>query len=408
MNDLTIIERIEGNARFRILREFVTNAALFPLFDALRSITADGLVSYVSDPAHYLIFISAAVQAWYLGRMRAIRWWQRAVGNVIGVTIYTVLDMIMEGPKEFLTTPYHWIYWIFSIGLAILYALTELVPRMSALCIVILAWWRVLLFPALYTLSELSVELPTLSGEAFRAYWASSSGHTFILLASLLFGVLLGLGDAQIYRYTDLLRNVSRHLKQFSEWSLDPQLIARSLDDRSVLGQRRVQRAVLFMDIRGFTSWSEHKDPEAVIQMLNQFYDQAEQIILSGGGRKPHFIGDEVMTWFVSPQQALEAANKLKQQMNVCLAKHGLAVGIGLHLGEVVEGIMGSSQTRNYNIIGDTVNTASRLVSAAEPGELLVSDTLKEYFPATVLASEPKTIQAKGKSVLIEVYRYET
>ena len=93
--------------------------------------------------------------------------------------------------------------------------------------------------------------------------------------------------------------------------------------------------------------------------------------------------------------------------MNVSLAIHGLAVGIGLHLGEVVEGIMGSSQTRNYNIIGDTVNTASRLVSAAEPGELLVSDTLKEYFPATVLASEPKTIQAKGKSVSIQAYRYE-
>ena len=63
----------------------------------------------------------------------------------------------------------------------------------------------------------------------------------------------------------------------------------------SVQQQQRVQRTVLFMDIRGFTSWSEAKSPEMVVTMLNEFYEMAEQIVAAGGGTKPHFIGDEVM-----------------------------------------------------------------------------------------------------------------
>lgn len=401
----TLSERIQGTAGNRILREFITNSALFPIFDAIRAITTDGFAAYLREPPHYLILASAAVQAWFLGRRLTYSWWQRALGNLIAPALYSAFDLFVEGPADFLSQPYHLIFWVYALGMAGLYALEDLLASGKELATVSQNLWRVLLFPTLYVLSEASGELAgPLTRNSFTTYWQSSSGHSFILVAALLFGLLLGLNETRVDRYTAYLREAARRLKQLSGWSLDLDLVEQSMENPSVLRQRRVERTVLFMDIRGFTQWSEDKDPETVVGMLNQFYELAENILTAGGGRKPHFIADEVMTWFEDARQAVQTGRKLRDEVNRLLAGYHLACGIGLHIGEVVEGLMGSSDTRSYNIIGDVVNTASRLESNTSPGEIVISEELAQRLSLIEQSGPPRLIEAKGKQQPLKAY----
>ncbi len=237
-------------------------------------------------------------------------------------------------------------------------------------------------------------------------YWTESSGHIFILLAAILLGILLGLQEVQSEQYLKLLRQLAVRLKTVSEWSLGPEQLQATIDDgQQALRQTRAKRAVLFMDVRGFTRWSETREPEAVVKMLNFFYQTAESIITAGHGIKPHFIGDEVMTWFADPQMALNTAVALRDNLNQQLHPYDLQVGIGLHYGDVVEGLLGSAETRNFDIIGDTVNTASRLVSVAGPGELIVSTDLLTAVDEAPPPQETRHIRVKGKREPLTVYQ---
>lgn len=410
MTTTSITEQIQGSPRNRIIREFVTNAAIFPFFDAIRVASALGITAYITDFPKYFLFISAGIQAWFLGRRADLSWQMQAMGNLIAPIIYTIMDLVWEGVDEVVSSPSHWVYWLFSVGMALFYALEGLFPKRRRWFILLLNLWRVLLFPAIYAISELSGELNTLTGELnaltganLFTYWFDTSSHLFILLASMVFGLLLGFREIQLEQSLDLLRRIATRLKKVSEWSLSPEMLAKTLDDDTALQQQRVQRTVLFMDIRGFTSWSEAKSPEIVVTMLNQFYQMSEQIVADGGGTKPHFIGDEVMTWFVKAEDGVKTAVSLQKSINQQLEADGLSVGIGLHQGEVVEGLLGSSSTKQFDIIGDTVNTASRLMAAAEPRQLLLSDTVLPFaeLPAN---STPFALNVKGKSKPLQAY----
>jgi adenylate cyclase len=400
---LSLVEQINGSPQARILKEFVTNSAIYPLFDAIRAVSNDGVTSYLLEVPHYLLLLAAFVQAWVLGRP-SLTWQQRAVGNLIAPALYTVTDIFLEGVNSFFSQPYHWLYWLFSLLMALIYAWEGLQPDWQLVTAFLKNVGRVLLFPALYALSELSTELTTISWQSLLSYWQGSSGHIFILLAALLLGMLLGIREAQTEQYLTLLRALSRRLRQVSEWSLSPELLAQTVQDSQALAQHRVERAILFADIRGFTAWSEDKEPEVVVNMLNEFYEWAEKIITSHEGMKPHFIGDEVITWFTDATQAVDTAVLLRDTLQAKLRPFGLSVGVGLHFGPVVEGLLGSASTRSYDIIGDVVNTTSRVMAAAEPGELLVSDTLARLVPHQFTPARTRQIQAKGKRDLLTVY----
>jgi len=94
----------------------------------------------------------------------------------------------------------------------------------------------------------------------------------------------------------------------------------------------------------------------------------------------------------------------LNQRANQALGEFGLATGMGIHWGEVLEGLMGSSNTRNFNILGDTVNTTSRLVGAAKSGEMLLSEALVAELAEALPLGESRQIQAKGKERPLQVH----
>jgi adenylate cyclase len=138
----------------------------------------------------------------------------------------------------------------------------------------------------------------------------------------------------------------------------------------------RCHVTILFSDIRGFTTRSENSPPEAMISLLNQYYAEASAAIHARGGAIDKFIGDGLMATFGVPQpletpekNALEAAQDILvriARLNTNLQAQGLApieIGIGIHSGEVLAGYVGSRKRRDFTVIGDPVNTASRLES---------------------------------------------
>lgn len=126
--------------------------------------------------------------------------------------------------------------------------------------------------------------------------------------------------------------------------------------------------------------------------MLNRLYESALGDITP---IKLKYTADEVMAVFVTAQDAVTAAQAMLQGTHDLLHKEGLAAGAGVHMGPVVEGVLGGHGAKAYDFIGDTVNTTQRLCDAAAPGEVLVS--LVACQAAGLPADQTRAIAAKGK-----------
>jgi class 3 adenylate cyclase len=403
-------ERIQGSLTSRVLGEFVSTSALFPILDAIRGIALTGWLHYLTEPAHYALFAAAFIQAWVLGSVKSDKWWVRFFGNLIGFGLYAPLDITIDG-GDFFAKPYHWLYGGFSLLIAILSALQTVARHNTAgrtITTILLNVGKISLFPAIYLIIELNLEISAeLSWSAWKDYMQSSA-HQFIFYGALFFGILLGLAEAQRTNYAAVLRFLARQLKQYSEWSLSSHLIAGALDDPETLQLRRVEKTILFMDIRGFTAWSENVDPQHAVDMLNRFYNTAEGVITRHGGHKPNFTADEIMTRFPSAADAFATALDLQHDLAPILSPYNLAVGIGLHTGEVIEGLMGSDNTRKYDIIGDAANTAKRLESSAGRGEIMMSAATYRALAQPPHNVAVRSLKVKGKADELRAYALPT
>ena len=174
---------------------------------------------------------------------------------------------------------------------------------------------------------------------------------------------------------------------------------------------------VLFADIRGFTRLSEQMDAREVVDLLNDFFAVMTAAIFQSNGTLDKFIGDCVMALFGapipsdrSPRNALVAAVRMQQQVSRLGAERtqrGLApmrIGIGLHHGAAVVGNIGSAERMQYTAIGDTVNVAARLVSRAEPGQILISETMHKAAGGGDLFHDLGQISVKGREGQLQVY----
>jgi adenylate cyclase len=180
--------------------------------------------------------------------------------------------------------------------------------------------------------------------------------------------------------------------------------------------KRRV--AILFSDIRGFTALSERMSPDETASLLNEYFTEMVQVVFEHGGTLDKFIGDAVMALWGAPfahgddaERAVAAAVAMQRvlaELNRAWQRQGrppLAVGIGLSLGEVFAGNIGSDRRLEYTVIGDEVNTAARLCAQAGAGEVLATEpvlaALRTARPAEALAP----LALKGKAAPTPVYR---
>ncbi len=157
-------------------------------------------------------------------------------------------------------------------------------------------------------------------------------------------------------------------------------------------GERRIV-TVLFSDIRGFTTYSERRAPEEVIEVLNDYLTVMSDVIAAHGGTLVAYMGDGIMAVFGAPTEqadhadrALAAAQEMAgpalDRVNVTLRERGdepFRIGVGLNSGPVMAGNVGSERRMEYTTIGDTTNTAARLESMTKgtPHAIFLSDSVK-------------------------------
>lgn len=196
--------------------------------------------------------------------------------------------------------------------------------------------------------------------------------------------------------------------------------LARSRNFQVELGGRNQEIAVLFVDIRGFTSLSESLTPGEVVEILNRYLGQVTEAIFRHEGTLDKFIGDAVMAVYNAPLdvedyplkavltgldivKAVESLNDgLKRDFDV-----EIACGVGIHCGRAVVGNIGCDFRMDYTAIGDTVNTAERLESIAKGGQVLLSEEMyervKQHFHTEFLGEHT----LKGKQEKIRVFLVE-
>jgi adenylate cyclase len=184
------------------------------------------------------------------------------------------------------------------------------------------------------------------------------------------------------------------------------------------LGGQKRPVVIFFSDIRGFTSMSETMGPDDIATLLTEYFTEMVEIVFEHGGTLDKFMGDAIMALWGAPiaheddaQRAiacavdqLAALEKLNAKWKA-QGRQELGIGIGINFGEVFAGNIGSDRRLEYTVIGDAVNTASRLCSSAGPNEILISEPFFQQLkqPPEVETLEP--IQMKGKAKKIPVYR---
>jgi adenylate cyclase len=183
-------------------------------------------------------------------------------------------------------------------------------------------------------------------------------------------------------------------------------------------GQER-DIVVLFADLRGFTSLSEHKLPYDVVFILNRYFAAMGKAIESAGGRVDKFIGDGVMALFgveggleAGSRDALSAVRGMAQQLEVLneSLRHDLEqplrIGIGVHAGPVILGEMGYGTSVSVTAIGDTVNTASRLEALTKDFavQLILSETLAEAAGLDCARFLRQEIDVRGRKERLAVH----
>ncbi len=177
-----------------------------------------------------------------------------------------------------------------------------------------------------------------------------------------------------------------------------------------LIPDRRMELTFLFMDAKGFTSFSEEHEAEDVISVLNDYYDPVIQIIGEMNGDIDKFIGDAVFAVFQEPEQAVRAAVRIRDaaaETSGRRLRDGLPVlnfRVGMNIGDVVRGNVGNYLRQDYTMIGDAVNIASRLETACEPGGILISENLYARVRDLVRLESSAHVRLKGKRDLLRVH----
>ena len=236
---------------------------------------------------------------------------------------------------------------------------------------------------------------------------------------TLLFSVFSFLLYSLSYGYIEYQQR-QKTVAMFNRF-LDPKIV-ESLFKKGALSPEKLNKkqvvTVLFSDIRNFTSISEKKDAQEVVDLLNQYFNQQVAIIFNNNGTLDKFIGDCIMAFWGAPLEskthAIDAINTalLMEQELIAFQQtlppelEHFNIGIGIHTGEVLVGMIGSDLRLDYTIIGDTVNLASRIEGLTkDSARILVSEQtmqLAEHAFDFVYQGE---YAIKGRDAKVHLYQ---
>jgi class 3 adenylate cyclase/FixJ family two-component response regulator len=184
--------------------------------------------------------------------------------------------------------------------------------------------------------------------------------------------------------------------------------------ETSLMVNENVEATVAFIDICSFTSISENEPPDNVVKLLNNYFDVMVKEIIAQGGYIDKFIGDAIMAVFRSNfhlDRAIDASIAVRAKINeLPILSDTISfvpkVSIGINSGEMISGNIGSASLRrlDYTVIGDTVNTAQRLQSAANPGQIIISESCYQKVKESFNCNKVGEVKLKNKANPVMIY----
>ena len=314
-----------------------------------------------------------------------------------GVEIHAnLIDAFTRGfyPKEASRTAQLAVLFLLSAGLLLFFLDRRILPS-AAVWIGTCALWLVL-----------AKLLYTRAGLVLHVLWIPLA-VTVLFIASV---------AANYIRARREKNRISRTFGRYVDPAVMKQLMEQGPEALS-LGGKMYHIAVLFVDVRGFTSMSESLDPPTVVEIVNKYLTLTTECIMKNHGTLDKFVGDCTMAFWNAPVEqedpvylawsaAIDMVEGSKALGEELQKRFGRTVdfGIGVHYGPAVVGNIGAPKRMDYTAIGDTVNTASRLESNAPGGTILISravaDILGDRAQVTSLGS---SIRLKGKAEGFEI-----
>jgi class 3 adenylate cyclase len=400
MSNSTFNQRFHGNFANLFTEELLTHSLHFPVSNLILEALKEGGWSYFKEPDAYILVASAISQALALTflRQRKLSW--IFLGYIAGPITYVILEAPIEGVK-FFSAPQHIAFWVFSILIGIFGSLSTIknfrLQNMFLLAENILRTFIPISMYIIFEAHEQNVfqTLPT---------FFADPAHIFLTLVMVLLGFIFGFTAIQDKSNQERIEKLTEQLKNYSTWSLGENVFNQAISNEDIFNIKRVERTLFFIDIRGFTKWSEKETPENVVHMLNDYYLEAEKILVDFPIIKMKFTADEIMIVFQDVNTAVHAAISLRDQLNTYLQGYNLNAGGGIHCGDVVEGLIGSEKHRLFDVMGDTVNTAKRLCESAKGNEILVSEKIINESEGRAFTKEMREVSLKGKELPQKVF----
>jgi len=181
--------------------------------------------------------------------------------------------------------------------------------------------------------------------------------------------------------------------------------------EKSLLENETIEATVAFIDICSFTAISEKESADVVVKMLNDYFDVIVKEVISQKGTVDKFIGDCVMAVFKEEyhlDRAIDACLAIRNKIDALPGDHEFSpkVSIGINSGEMISGNIGSATLKrlDYTVIGDTVNTAQRLQSAAGVSQVVISEACYEKVKQSFNCRKIGPVSLKNKTAATILY----
>ncbi|MBR5361207.1 MAG: adenylate/guanylate cyclase domain-containing protein [Lachnospiraceae bacterium] len=216
-------------------------------------------------------------------------------------------------------------------------------------------------------------------------------------------------------------REITRTFKRYVAPEIVQEILKEGTENIG-LGGKTCDIAVLFVDVRGFTTMSESLEPEKVVSILNKYLTMASDAVEAHKGTLDKFVGDAMMAFWGAPlpqedavynailtaKDIVDGAARVSEELKEEMGQE-LRVGVGVHFGPAVVGNMGAEKHMDYTAIGDTVNTAARLEANAPGGQVYISRAVCDAIEGRITyTSLGDTIKLKGKAEGFEVLKLDS
>jgi class 3 adenylate cyclase len=229
--------------------------------------------------------------------------------------------------------------------------------------------------------------------------------------------------DELILLNRSLESKVARQVKELERYNelrryVSPKLTEKILSSGQHFGEehKRKLMTILFSDIRGFSQITDCLEPEEIFCLMNRYISEMTKLVHQYDGTLNKMIGDGLLVFFGDPialedhaQRAVLMAIDMQKKVTALRDDwqkfgHDLGVGIGINTGYVTVGSIGSDAHKDYTVLGNQVNVASRLESHAKSGQILISQRTYSHVQGDIEVEQAREIQVKGIHAPIKVY----